>query len=161
MSATTRRPRRFRGLSSTDSTARSSSRTCDFIDRIEWFISQEKEPVREVIVDARAIPTIDLTATEQLGDFVARLQERGIDFVVAQAHLPLRETVATIGGPLEDRWRFSHLADAVAAFKNASQSPSGRGPEDADCSYRSAIKLTWPCSRFSRESSKPDVGLHI
>src|SRR5262249_51983561 len=103
MSATTRRPRRFRGLSSTDSTARSSSRTCDFIDRIEWFISQEKEPVREVIVDARAIPTIDLTATEQLGDFVARLQERGIDFVVAKAHLPLRETVATIGGPLEDR----------------------------------------------------------
>jgi SulP family sulfate permease len=90
-----------------------------FIDRIEWFISQEKEPVRQVIVDARAIPTIDITATEQLGDFVARLHKRGIDFVVAKAHLPLRETVASIGGLLEEYGRFSHLADAVAAFKSA------------------------------------------
>jgi hypothetical protein len=62
---------------------------------------------------------------------VTRLHKRGIDFVVAKAHLPLRETVASIGGLLEEYGRFSHLADAVAAFKSASPSPlpSGRGPE--------------------------------
>ena len=110
-----------------------------FIDRIEWFISQEKEPVRQVILDARAIPTIDITATEQLGDFVARLHKRGIDFVVAKAHLPLRETVASIGGLLEEYGRFSHLADAVAAFKSdsARDSRSTTGSTDSASSIPS------------------------
>jgi SulP family sulfate permease len=91
-----------------------------FIDRIEWFITHEKEPVHEVIVDARAIPSIDITATEQLGEFVNRLHNRGIEFVVAKAHLPLRETVASIGSVLESCCRFSHVADAVEAFKSES-----------------------------------------
>ncbi len=88
-----------------------------FIERIEWFISQEKEPVRQVIVDARAIPSIDITATEQLSQFVDRLRQRGIEFIVAKAHLPLRETVSTVGGALEDCLRFSHIGEAVAAFQ--------------------------------------------
>ena len=45
------------------------------------------------------------------------LHDRGIQFIVAKAHLPLRETIATIGGVLAESCRFSHLADAVAAFK--------------------------------------------
>ena len=60
-----------------------------FIDRIESFIAQEKEPVRQVIVDARAIPSIDITATEQLAEYVAKLHDRGIEFIVAKAHLLL------------------------------------------------------------------------
>jgi sulfate permease, SulP family len=90
-----------------------------FIERIEWFIAQEKQPVRQVIVDARAIPSIDITATEQLGQYVARLHEREIEFIVAKAHLPLRETVASIGGVLGESLRFSHVADAIAAFKTS------------------------------------------
>jgi len=88
-----------------------------FIERVEWFIAQEKEPVREVILDARAIPSIDITATEQLGEFVTKLHDRGIEFVVAKAHLPLRETVAAIGGVLDNCCQFGHVGDAVAAFK--------------------------------------------
>jgi sulfate permease, SulP family len=88
-----------------------------FIERIEWFISQEKDPVRQVIVDARAIPSIDITATEQLGEYVAKLRDRGIEFIVAKAHLPLRETIAAIGGVLAESCRYSHLSDAVAAFE--------------------------------------------
>src|SRR6185503_13180025 len=35
-----------------------------FIERIEAFISLEHAPVRQVILDARAIPSIDITAAE-------------------------------------------------------------------------------------------------
>jgi SulP family sulfate permease len=92
-----------------------------FIERIEWFISQEQEPVRQVIIDARAIPSIDITAAEQLREFIARLRERGIEFVVAKAHLPLRQTLESIGGLLNANWRFSQLADAVDAFQHDSR----------------------------------------
>jgi SulP family sulfate permease len=88
-----------------------------FIERINWFIKHENEPVRQVIVDARAIPSIDITAAEQLSEFVVGLHERGINFVMAKAHLPLRETIASISGALDGCCRFSQLADAVAAFK--------------------------------------------
>jgi sulfate permease, SulP family len=98
-----------------------------FIERLEWFIAQEKTPVRQVIVDARAIPSIDITATEQLRDYVAKLRARGIEFVVAKAHLPLRETAATFGGILDGGPHFSQVSDAVAAFQNKSFS-SSRGP---------------------------------
>src|SRR5262249_41135626 len=62
-----------------------------FVERLEYFLAQETAPVRQVILDARAIPEIDVTAAEQLRAFVTRLGERGISFVVAKAHLPLRE----------------------------------------------------------------------
>jgi SulP family sulfate permease len=93
-----------------------------FIERIEWFISQEQTPVRQLILDARAIPNIDITAAEQLSHYMGRLRARGIEVVVVKAHLPLRETVSAIGGLLDGCWRYSQLADAVAAFKNESDS---------------------------------------
>ena len=68
------------------------------IERVEGFIAEEKDPVRQVVLDARAIPTIDITAAEQLGEYVERLGSRGIEFVMAKAHLPLRETLSTVGG---------------------------------------------------------------
>jgi SulP family sulfate permease len=88
-----------------------------FMERLDWFISQEKTPVQQVILDARAIPSIDLTANEQLSRYVADLQARGIAFVVAKAHLPLRETASAYGNILEGLPRFSQLADAVAEFQ--------------------------------------------
>lgn len=92
-----------------------------FIERIEGFITQEREPVRQVIVDARAIPTIDITAAEQLREFIARLHARGIELVVANAHLPLRETLAAVAGyTLEEGKHFSQLADAITAFRHGS-----------------------------------------
>ena len=91
------------------------------LERIEWFIAQEHEPVRQVILDARAIPSMDITAAEQVRDYVARLQARGIEFVVAKAHLPLRETVSAVGGgAFDERRHFTQLSDAVAAFRNHS-----------------------------------------
>jgi SulP family sulfate permease len=95
-----------------------------FVERIESFIAQEREPVRQVILDARAIPSVDITAAEQLREFVARLRSRGIEFVVAKAHLPLREAVFAISGTVfDERRHFSQLADAVAAFQKSSHKP--------------------------------------
>jgi SulP family sulfate permease len=93
-----------------------------FIERVEYFLAQEKAPVRQVILDARAIPEIDVTAAEQLRTFVTRLRERGIAFVVAKAHLPLREAATRLGLQewFSERAHFSQLADAVAAFSNES-----------------------------------------
>jgi SulP family sulfate permease len=96
-----------------------------FIERIEWFIAQEPEPVRQVILDARAIPNVDITAAEQIREFVARLRSRGIEFIIAKAHLPLRDAVSAVSGSaFDERRHFSQLADAVAAFQKLSDKAS-------------------------------------
>jgi SulP family sulfate permease len=89
-----------------------------FIERLEHFLSHEEVPVRQVILDARAIPEMDVTAAEQLRIFVNGLHDRGISFVVAKAHLPLRETAIQLGLQewFAERAHFSQLPDAVAAF---------------------------------------------
>jgi SulP family sulfate permease len=91
-----------------------------FIERLERFIAREKKPVRQVIVDARAIPSIDITAAEQLRDYVARLRARGIEVVVAKAHLPLRKTIESVSDGLKLERHFNQLSDAVAAFRKQS-----------------------------------------
>lgn len=90
-----------------------------FIERLEHFIAHESHPVRQVILDARAIPDIDVTASEQLRTFVARLHERGIRFVVAKAHLPLREIALRLGlqEVFAEKNYFPRLSDAVAEFE--------------------------------------------
>jgi SulP family sulfate permease len=89
-----------------------------FIERLEHFLSQEKAPVRQVILDARAIPKIDVTAAEELRAFVERLRDRDIGFVVAKAHLPLREAAVRLGLQqwFAEQAHFAQLPDAVAAF---------------------------------------------
>src|SRR5262249_57397746 len=93
-----------------------------FIERLELFLSHEDVPVREVILDARAIPEIDVTAAEQFRIFVNHLRERGIAFVVAKAHLPLREAAIRLGLQewFSEGAHFSQLPDAVAAFTERS-----------------------------------------
>lgn len=90
-----------------------------FIERIEHFMARETHPVKQVILDARAIPDIDVTAAEQLHIFVAKLHDRGIRFVVAKAHLPLREAAASLGmkGDLPQGSFFARLSEAVAAYE--------------------------------------------
>jgi SulP family sulfate permease len=90
-----------------------------FIERLEHFIAREQHPVKEVIVDARAIPEIDVTAAEQLRTFVKRLRERGITMVIAKAHLPLREAAARLGleEALSEQTYFPKLSEAVTAFE--------------------------------------------
>ena len=90
-----------------------------------------------MILDARAIPEIDVTAAEQLRVFVNRLRERGITFVVAKAHLPLREAAMRLGlGEwFAEEAHYAQLPDAVAAFVRTSA--VGR-----DASRESAIEDT-------------------
>jgi SulP family sulfate permease len=90
-----------------------------FIERLEHFIARETHPVRQVIVDARAIPEIDVTAAEQLRTLVGRLRERGISLVLAKAHLPLREAAIRLGlgGALSEENYFPKLSEAVTAYE--------------------------------------------
>ncbi|MFC7339168.1 SulP family inorganic anion transporter [Haloferula chungangensis] len=89
-----------------------------FIERVEKFIRQEKNPVKQLIVDARAIPSVDITAAEQLHDFLERLRARGIEVVVAKAHLPLRETMSAVSGKVAPESKhYEQLAAAVAAYR--------------------------------------------
>jgi SulP family sulfate permease len=96
-----------------------------FIERLEHFIALEKHPVRQVIVDARAIPDIDVTAAEQLHTYFQRLRERGMAVVIAKAHLPLREAAQRLGSEnvLADVTYYPRLSDAVAAFQHTTQPP--------------------------------------
>jgi SulP family sulfate permease len=90
-----------------------------FIERLEHFIARQADPVRQVILDARAIPEIDVTAAEQLQAFVARLRERGITVVMAKAHLPLREAAVRLGleQALSEENYFPKLSEAVMTFE--------------------------------------------
>jgi SulP family sulfate permease len=90
-----------------------------FIERLEYFISRETQPVQQVIIDARAIPEIDVTAAEQLHTFAQQLRGRGITLVIAKAHLPFREAAARLGlrDALSEEHYFPKLSDAVTAFE--------------------------------------------
>src|SRR5262245_1285543 len=91
-----------------------------FIERLERFVAREAHPVHQVIVDARAIPEIDVTAAEQLQTFVQRLSERGIRLVVAKAQLPLREAALRLGllDALSEENYFPKLSEAVTAYEH-------------------------------------------
>lgn len=90
-----------------------------FIDRVEHFIAREAQPVRRVIIDARAIPEIDISAAEQLATFAERLRKRGIGLVIAKAHLPFREAASRLGlqAALSEGHYFPKLSEAVSAFE--------------------------------------------
>lgn len=96
-----------------------------FIDRLEHFIAKEEQPVKQIIVDARAIPEIDVTASEQLQSYVMRLQSRGIKFVIAKAQLPLRDAVTRLGlsDILSEEGRFPKLSEAVTDFEQRNSGP--------------------------------------
>ena len=53
--------------------------------------------MRQVILDARAISEIDITAAEEMKLLIERLREQGIDIVIAKAHLPLRQAMENLG----------------------------------------------------------------
>lgn len=89
-----------------------------FMERLQGFIDREEHPVREVVIDARAIPSIDFTAMEKLRPFFQKLRDQGIELALARAHLPLREVRLNTGmEPIfsEDKI-FVRVSDAVRAF---------------------------------------------
>jgi SulP family sulfate permease len=90
-----------------------------FMERLEHFIGREKIPVRQVILDARAIPELDVTAAEELHAYFNSLQERGIRLLVSKSHLPLRQAAVSLG--LEEWFgetnHVPHISDAVTEFE--------------------------------------------
>jgi len=96
-----------------------------FIDRLEQFIGAEKQPVRRVILDARSIPDIDVTAADQLRALIASLHERGIRVVIAEAHLPLREAAERLGLTEEEAPKFlaGKVSAAVAEYLAETSAP--------------------------------------
>jgi SulP family sulfate permease len=96
-----------------------------FVERLERLIANEPEPVRRVILDARSIPDLDVTAAEQVKAMITRLRDRHIEFTVVEAHLPLRQAAERLG--LRDTGDASHyytkLSDAVAEFEGESKDP--------------------------------------
>jgi SulP family sulfate permease len=91
-----------------------------FIERLEHFIARETQPVRHVILDARAIPDIDVTAVEQLHAYFQQLRQRGITLALAKAQLPLRETARQLGfdDVISESTYYPKLSDAVSAFES-------------------------------------------
>ncbi|MCB1859221.1 MAG: SulP family inorganic anion transporter [Gammaproteobacteria bacterium] len=89
-----------------------------FIERLQAFIDDPKHPVRRVIIDARAIPSVDFTAKEKLRPFFHKLKKQGLELAIARAHLPLREL--TLGSGIEpifsEAEKFVRVSDAVRDF---------------------------------------------
>ena len=90
-----------------------------FIERLKGHIDRQKESVRRVVIDAGAIPSIDLTAVEKLQPFLQRLADQGIEITVAGEPLSLQKI--TVASELEDlipaEQAYPHVSDAVAEFK--------------------------------------------
>ena len=90
-----------------------------FIERLQGFIDRQEQPVRQVLIDASAIPSIDYTAAEKLQPFLQKLSDQGIELAVASAYLPLREI--ELGNEMDalfpEERVFATVADAVAAFE--------------------------------------------
>lgn len=89
-----------------------------FIERLQSFIDDPKEQVRRVVIDARAIPSVDYTARKKLRPFFKKLKEQGLELAIARAHLPLRELSLKSGiEPIfaEDEI-FVRVSDAVRDF---------------------------------------------
>ena len=100
-----------------------------FIERLQGFVSDPEHPVRRVVIDARAIPSVDFTAREKLRPFFRKLQEQGIELAVARAHLPLRELpgqpdMESIFGEGEI---FVRVSDAVKDYIEDQKNAGGRG----------------------------------
>jgi len=89
-----------------------------FMERLQGFIDREEHPVRKVVIDARAIPTVDFTAMEKLRPFFQKLKDQGIELALARVHLPLREVKLNMDmEPIfsEDEI-FNRVSDVVRAF---------------------------------------------
>jgi SulP family sulfate permease len=89
-----------------------------FIERLQGFIDQQKQPVRRIVIDARAISSVDFTAMEKLRPFLLKLKEQGIELAIARAHLPLREVNIDTGmEPIFSKDEiFVRVSDAVRGF---------------------------------------------
>ena len=89
-----------------------------FIERLQGFIDDPGQPVRRVVIDARAIPSVDYTALEKLRPFFKKLREQGLELAIARAHLPLRELTLKSGiEPIfTENEIFIRVSDAVRDF---------------------------------------------
>ena len=100
-----------------------------FIERLQGFIDDPVEPVRRVVIDARAIPSVDFTAREKLRPFFQKLRNRGLELGVARAHLPLRDLSLRTG--MEPMFRddeiFVRVSDAVRDFVQQADKDKGGG----------------------------------
>ena len=89
-----------------------------FIERLQGFIDDPEQPVRRVVIDARAIPSVDYTAREKLRPFFRKLKAQGLELAIARAHLPLRELDVKSGieRTFTDEETFVRVSDAVRDF---------------------------------------------
>ncbi len=97
-----------------------------FMERLQGFIDREEYPVRQVVIDASAMPSIDYTAVEKLMPFFEKLAAQGIELASAGTPLPLRELklASKLDGLFPDELSFSTVKDAVAAFKARTDFPT-------------------------------------
>lgn len=91
-----------------------------FIERLQGFIDQQTHPVRQIVIDARAIPSIDFTAAEKLRPYIKKLHDQGIEIAIARAHLPLREVGVASGlrHMFPPERIFREVGDAVEAYRD-------------------------------------------
>jgi high affinity sulfate transporter 1 len=87
---------------------------------VRMLVEGAEPPVREVILDASAIPRIDTTSAELLADLVHELEAKGVRVVVARSTHTLRADLERFGliGPEGPPIEFSYsLSSAVAAYE--------------------------------------------
>ncbi len=108
--------------------------SADFMTRALRAVDVASTPVEWFCLNAEANVEVDLTAVDTLVELRARLEARGITFVMARVKQDLRDDLARAGFLAvvgEDRV-FATLPTAVAAFESAYAERHGRPPWPAD-----------------------------
>ena len=103
-----------------------------FAERVKTAIAEAREPVRCLVLDLQAVPSMDVTATEAFALLYEELTDAGIDVRLAHANRPLREQLMRLGLAREiGEDRFFHAAwEAVDDFvaRGAQALPPGPHP---------------------------------
>ena len=108
--------------------------SADFMTRALRAVDVASTPVEWFCLNAEANVEVDLTAVDTLVELRARLEARGITFVMARVKQDLRDDLVRAGFLAvvgEDRV-FATLPTAVAAFESAYAERHGRPPWPAD-----------------------------
>lgn len=97
-----------------------------FARRVRELVRESRTPPRWFVLNAEAIPSLDATAIEGLGNLRQELHHQGIRLVIARANATVRAMRARSSlGPVTQADIFHSVHDAIEAYRR----DDGRPPQ--------------------------------
>ena len=100
------------------------------VGRIKQLVEESSIDLEWLIVDAQAIPDMDVTAAQRFAELHRELLEQGVEIKIADAPRPFREELAKVGlsDALGRQQFFVSVKKAVEAFEQRAKAPPFKQP---------------------------------